>query len=32
VVLVGSVLTAVVALFIDHLGGIAESRLSPKGL
>jgi len=32
VVLVGSVLTAVLALTIDHLGGIAESRLSPKGL
>lgn len=32
VVLVGSVLTAVVALFIDHLGGIAEGQLSPKGL
>ena len=32
VVLVGSVLTAVVALFIDHLGGIAEARLSPRGL
>ncbi|MDQ3690157.1 MAG: ABC transporter permease [Chloroflexota bacterium] len=32
VVLTGSVLTAVVALFIDHLGGIAEGRLSPKGL
>lgn len=32
VTLVGSVLTAVLALFIDHLGGIAEGRLSPKGL
>jgi len=32
VVLVGSVLSASVALFIDHLGGIAETRLSPKGL
>ena len=32
VIIVGSVLTAVLALFIDHLGGIAESRLSPKGL
>jgi osmoprotectant transport system permease protein len=32
VTLVGSVLTAVLALFIDHLGGLAESRLSPKGL
>jgi len=32
VTLVGSVLTATLALFIDHLGGIAESRLSPKGL
>lgn len=32
VVLTGSVLTAVVALFIDHLGGIAEGQLSPKGL
>ena len=32
VVLVGSVLTAVLALTIDHLGGIAEGRLSPKGL
>jgi len=29
---VGSVLTAVLALTIDHLGGIAEGRLSPKGL
>jgi osmoprotectant transport system permease protein len=32
VIVVGSVLTAVLALSIDHLGGIAESRLSPKGL
>jgi len=32
VVLTGSVLTAVLALFIDHLGGVAEGRLSPKGL
>lgn len=32
VTLVGSVLAASLALFIDHLGGIAESRLSPKGL
>ncbi len=32
VVVTGSVLTAVLALFIDHLGGIAEGRLSPKGL
>ena len=32
IVLVGSVLTASLALFIDHLGGIAESYLSPKGL
>ncbi|MEJ7697025.1 MAG: ABC transporter permease [Candidatus Limnocylindrales bacterium] len=32
IVVVGSVLTAVLALFIDHLGGIAESRLSPRGL
>jgi osmoprotectant transport system permease protein len=32
VTLVGSVLTATLALFIDHLGGIAESYLSPKGL
>jgi osmoprotectant transport system permease protein len=32
VTLVGSVLTASLALFIDHLGGLAESRLSPKGL
>ncbi len=32
VVLTGSVLTAVLALFIDHIGGIAEGRLSPKGL
>ncbi|MBA2487955.1 MAG: ABC transporter permease [Chloroflexi bacterium] len=32
VVLVGSVLAASLALFIDHLGGIAETRLSPKGL
>jgi len=32
IIIVGSVLTAAVALFIDHLGGIAENRLSPKGL
>ncbi|MBA3778242.1 MAG: ABC transporter permease [Chloroflexi bacterium] len=32
VVLAGSVLTAALALFIDHIGGIAETRLSPKGL
>lgn len=32
VVVVGSVLAASLALFIDHLGGIAENRLSPKGL
>ncbi len=32
IVLVGSVLTAVLALTIDHLGGIAEGQLSPKGL
>lgn len=32
VTLVGSVLTASLALFIDHLGGLAETRLSPKGL
>jgi len=32
VTLAGSVLTGTLALFIDHLGGIAESRLSPKGL
>jgi osmoprotectant transport system permease protein len=32
ITLVGSVLTASLALFIDHLGGIAEDRLSPKGL
>ncbi|MGI8657918.1 MAG: ABC transporter permease [Candidatus Limnocylindria bacterium] len=32
VVLVGSVLSASLALFIDHLGGIAEQHLSPKGL
>jgi osmoprotectant transport system permease protein len=32
VTLVGSVLAASLALFIDHLGGLAESRLSPKGL
>ncbi len=32
VVVVGSVLTAVLALFIDYLGSIAENRLSPKGL
>lgn len=32
IVVVGSVLTAVLALFIDHLGGLAETRLSPKGL
>ena len=32
VTLVGSVLTAALALFIDHIGAIAEARLSPKGL
>lgn len=32
VTLVGSVMAASLALFIDHLGGIAEDRLSPKGL
>jgi osmoprotectant transport system permease protein len=32
IVVVGSVLTASLALFIDHLGGIAETYLSPKGL
>lgn len=32
VTLVGSVLASSLALFIDHLGGIAEGRLSPKGL
>ncbi len=32
VTLVGSVLAASLALFIDHLAGIAENRLSPKGL
>ncbi len=32
VTIVGSVVTASLALFIDHLGGIAESRLSPKGI
>lgn len=32
VTLVGSVLAASLALIIDHLGGIAEGRLSPKGL
>jgi osmoprotectant transport system permease protein len=32
VVLVGSVLSASLALFIDHLAGIAETRLSPKGM
>ncbi len=32
VTLVGSVLTACLALLIDHIGGIAEDRLSPKGL
>jgi len=32
VTLVGSVLAASLALFIDHLGGMAEGRLSPKGL
>lgn len=32
VTIVGSVVTASLALFIDHLGGIAETRLSPKGL
>lgn len=29
---VGSALTAVLALTIDHIGGIAENWLSPKGL
>jgi osmoprotectant transport system permease protein len=32
ITLVGSVLAASLALFIDHLAGIAEGRLSPKGL
>ncbi len=32
VTLVGSVLAASLALFIDHIAGVAESRLSPKGL
>ncbi|HVL54372.1 MAG TPA: ABC transporter permease [Vitreimonas sp.] len=32
VILVGSVLTASLALFIDHLGAIAERHLSPRGL
>jgi len=32
ITVVGSVLTASLALFIDHLGGIAEGYLSPKGL
>lgn len=32
ITLVGSVLTACLALLIDHIGGIAEDRLSPKGL
>jgi osmoprotectant transport system permease protein len=32
ITLVGSVLTACLALLIDHIGGIAEGRLSPKGL
>ncbi|MDQ3554698.1 MAG: ABC transporter permease [Chloroflexota bacterium] len=32
VTLVGSVLVACLALLIDHIGGIAEDRLSPKGL
>ena len=31
VTLVGSVLTGALALLIDHIGGIAEDRLSPKG-
>ncbi len=32
VTFVGSVLALSLALFIDHLGAIAEGRLSPKGL
>jgi osmoprotectant transport system permease protein len=32
ITLVGSVLTASLALLIDHIGGIAENQLSPKGL
>lgn len=32
ITVVGGVLAASLALFIDHLGGIAETRLSPKGL
>lgn len=32
VTVVGSVLTAVLALFIDHLGRVAEDVLRPKGL
>jgi osmoprotectant transport system permease protein len=32
VLIVGSVLTAILALFIDWLGGVAEDILRPKGL
>jgi osmoprotectant transport system permease protein len=32
VTVVGSVLTAVLALFIDYLGRVAEDVLRPKGL
>jgi osmoprotectant transport system permease protein len=32
VTVVGSVLTAVLALFIDYLGGVAENLLRPRGL
>jgi osmoprotectant transport system permease protein len=32
VIVVGSVLTAVLALFIDYLGGIVEDLLRPEGL
>ncbi|MBW3606574.1 MAG: ABC transporter permease [Actinobacteria bacterium] len=32
VIVVGSVLTAVLALFIDYLGGLVEDLLRPKGL
>jgi osmoprotectant transport system permease protein len=30
--LTGAVLTAVLALFVDHLAGVAEDVLRPKGL
>jgi osmoprotectant transport system permease protein len=32
VLIVGSGLTAIVALFVDWLGGVAEDILRPKGL